>query len=490
MKIAPGQILRSVTGKTLKILDFIEEGGQGRVFKAKVQETNQDMVVKVFLPSFNRTSIIKRTQLLISLNLPAKCATLKTPIDMILEDFQVAHCSPFVRGKLLDDYLTNPAPDFLSNLILAVALCHSVAVLHEQNIVHGDLQARNVMVGREKGIFAIFMIDFDNFTATGLPLPDCLGHQLYMAPELWDALQKKKNKNPDMYTDRYSLAVLLHEILLLKHPLSGADYNEKAFREAVYTGKWLHDPVYSLFSFEELGGYPPQILNAEVAQLFRKAFSLNPMERPTAKNWEVTLCKMLNQVYLCPACSCPCMIDASKTRCPLCQASYPLLQMVLPGSKTIALDQSRLIGRKDFAREAMSVSEKHAIIKRNGPETIMIPMGRYGTYRKDTSGSWRKLQDNTPVVLQDGDCLKMANQEVKIVRTSAKKNRSPSLKSIKIVEEEAKDEWFPLLTMVEGKEVKKDKSFVKGKTLSPPPEKKEEPKKSVLAKIWGDLFSD
>ena len=413
MNISVGQTLITQSGKKLKILDFIEEGGQGRVYKGKLLGSNQNVVAKFFLATSKNKTLQKRIEFLIKLNLTRKCPTFQTPIDMIIKGSQIGHYTPFVSGKVLDDYLTAPNSLFISHIILALALAQSVEVLHNQNIVHGDLQARNVIINNEEKFLRLFMIDLDNFKAPGLPSPDCLGHQLYMAPELWDSLRNKTNKVPDFYTDRFALAVLLHELLLLKHPATGADHDERKFRIAMCSGKWFHDPSYSTSSSGDLGGWPSNILNAEICQLFRRAFSLDITVRPTAKEWVEALCKTLSHTFLCPYCSCPCLVDPSKKDCPLCNSSYPILKIILPDRKTITLNKPMILGRSTFAN-AMTVSQKHAIIKKNGPEVLLIPIGMNKTFRKTPSGIWQVLKNNVPVILNVGDQLKFADQLVRI----------------------------------------------------------------------------
>src|SRR6185369_12934218 len=165
------------------------------------------------------------------------------------------------------------------------ALARAVDVLHQRNIAHGDLHADNLLVHRRGTVVEGHLIDLDNFNAPNLPPPPCVGHNLYMAPELRQSSSGKMSVLPDILADCFSLTVLLHEIILVRHPAAGADASEADFNRAMCTGAWRHDPARAARGGAALGGFPAEVLNAGLMRLFRRGMSLDRGERPTAAAW-------------------------------------------------------------------------------------------------------------------------------------------------------------------------------------------------------------
>ncbi|KAG8902678.1 hypothetical protein FRB99_004267 [Tulasnella sp. 403] len=120
--------------------------------------------------------------------------------------------SPWVNDGSLDIYLrAHPdanRPEFI--LQTASALVH----LHENNIIHGDIKASNILVSSEREPHAL-LCDFGssrlNIDPT-LPGLKGIGPVRWQAPELWD------NQPKSYRSDSYSFGVTIYEILSGKEP--------------------------------------------------------------------------------------------------------------------------------------------------------------------------------------------------------------------------------------------------------------------------------
>jgi DNA-binding helix-hairpin-helix protein with protein kinase domain len=285
--------------------------------------------------------------------------------------------------------------------------------MHKRQIAHGDLHAENLIIDHIGSVFQLHVIDFDNFNAPGVPRPPMVGQNLYLAPELRAALAKGKHAIPDLYTDRFALGVLMHEIILLRHVAAGADENEADFEKAMCSGRWLQDPAATDRPKGSSGGYPVEVLNADLGRLFRSALSLSPPKRPSPMDWESELGRAINSVYCCPYCGGPCLVDVSKVKCPLCDRAFPALIAVVNRRTSIDLSGGATpIGRKDLGG-SMKVSSRHAVFRRVGGETWIESFGSNGTYRWNGSG-WTRLPDRKPVIVQSGDRLRIADVEVQL----------------------------------------------------------------------------
>ena len=68
----------------------------------------------------------------------------------------------------------------------------------------------------DPSIASICMIDIDNIYIPGGDSGNVLGTSRYMAPEIMN-----KQVSPDIFTDAYSLALILFELLRVGHPYVG-----------------------------------------------------------------------------------------------------------------------------------------------------------------------------------------------------------------------------------------------------------------------------
>jgi hypothetical protein len=180
-------------------------------------------------------------------------------------------------------------------------------------------------------------------------------------------------------------------------------------------GTWIRDPALQSQSSAARAGYPVGVLNNELNRLFRKSLSRDPNERPLAEEWKSALAKAINNVYLCPECGCPTIIDSSKRACPLHNHLYPTLKIVVDATgQVISLDRATtVVGRNDLGGSP-HVSHRHLICRRIGPEFWIESLGRNGTYRWSGS-SWVRLPDNKGIIIQNNDRLRIANTEVRVL---------------------------------------------------------------------------
>jgi len=410
--IQKGKIVKSDSGARIRVENLIRAGGQGTAYRATAMKSAEKGVLKIFHKQFADSDTVKRLLFLVSQDLRSLCPVLCTPTDVLTRRNLVGHYTPFAPGQLLEEFLANPDSTFVDSLQLALTLAHAVAVMHARQIAHGDLHSENVIIDRVGSVFHVAVIDMDNYNAPGIPSPPCVGHNLYMSPELRAALAKKCPTIPTIRSDLFSLGVLMHEIILLRHVAAGADDTEGAFQKAMCSGRWLQDPAAADKPTGNLGGYPVEVLNADLQRLFRAALSLDPAERPSANAWELELGRAFNSVHCCPTCGGPCVIDASKVSCPLCKRSFPHLTLrIAANHSTIPLMHgATVVGRTELGG-SQKVSARHAVFRRVGPETWLESTGGNGTYR--WSGfKWIRLPDRKPLLVQSGDRLKLADVEV------------------------------------------------------------------------------
>lgn len=410
--IKTGKVVKSDSGRRIRVDGLIKQGGQGEAYYATEVNSGQKGVLKVFHKRFANGDTVKRLRFLVDQDLQSACPVLCAPIDVLDKRDVIGHYTPFADGQSLEEFLGNPNSTFLEQMQLAITLAHAVDAMHSRKIAHGDLHAENLIINRVGSVFQLHVIDMDNFNAPGMPLPPCVGHNLYMGPELRAALAKGQPAIPTVETDLFSLGVLMHEIILLYHVCAGNDASETGFQKAMCSGRWLLDQAAADRPGGSLGGYPVEVLNAGLARLFRSALSLDPAKRPSAASWEAGLGAAFNSVYCCPNCGGPCVIDVSKVKCPVCATPFSHLTLRFNGHAIPLAKGATAVGRAELGG-SMKVSLRHAVFRRVGPETWIESSGSNGTYRWNGSG-WTRLPDRKPLLVQGGDRLKLGDVEARL----------------------------------------------------------------------------
>ncbi len=409
--LASGQLVKSDSGKTIKAQELIKAGGQGQAYRAVEMNSGEKGVLKIFHSILATHETLKRSQFLISLKLNQASPLFRAPVELINESGLMAHYAPLAPGQTLEDLLEGPIFPLREGIQLGIAICQGLEILHARRIAHGDVQSGNLFVHRSGTVFEAFLIDLDNFNAQGVPAPPSVGHDLYMAPELREALAQKKPAIPDIQAELFSLGVVMHEVILQFHPAAGAD-DEASFHQSMCSGKWVHDPENG-WKHHLVGGYPPQVLNPHLMGLLRRSFSMDRAARPAAGEWRGALREALDQVDLCTSCGIQSLTDLSRFPCPFCGFMDHSMRIILSSGKVIPLhDGETMVGRKDLGG-SMYVSSQHAVFRSIGAQTYCESIGKNGTYR--LAGSrWRRLPDGKPVPVQKGDRLRLADVDALI----------------------------------------------------------------------------
>ena len=241
---------------------------------------------------------------------------------------------------------------WLHSLQWTIRLAAAIKKLHSMGIAHSDLSARNVVVDPLTGCCAV--IGTDALVIPGLSPPDILGTPGYVAPEDIATkalpLDDAGRKPPSIQANLHSLAVLIHEFLLSRHPLRGPKLHST---ESAEEDERLSMGEKALFiehprdssnrprnlkvTYEDLG--PTIGTNARrfLPNLFYLAFVEglhNPTVRPTAHEWERALCRTTDLLIPCGNPSCDekwfIYIEQEKPRCPFCswklQEQIPVLE--------------------------------------------------------------------------------------------------------------------------------------------------------------------
>jgi len=222
--------------------------------------------------------------------------------------------------------------NFMMMLKIAISLARSIRRMHAAGLAHSDLSNNNVLIDPKTGNCVV--IDIDSLVVPGLFPPEVVGTRGYIAPEVLETMEypygDSRRALPCIETDLHSMAVLIYEYLLIRHPLNGPKHipgvsaEEEDFQLMGPQAVFIEDPNDNSnrpddleVTIHDLGPY--------LESLFVKVFSVglhSPKERPTAMEWEQGLLKTWNLLYPCenPDCSAKWFImhDVHNPVCPFC----------------------------------------------------------------------------------------------------------------------------------------------------------------------------
>jgi serine/threonine protein kinase len=172
------------------------------------------------------------------------------------------------------DISSLPFPD---QLVLLKTVAHSLRILHDRGIVHGDLKPSNVLIKRTELGYTTKLIDFDNAYLAGEPPPpeEIVGTMNYYAPELVGYIQETGTAAAELTqkADIFALGLIYTEYLTGTLP--------------------PFDPAHQYAGVAARAGevlrLPPTTLPAPVVELVDRMLLADPAARPTIAEIHSTL---------------------------------------------------------------------------------------------------------------------------------------------------------------------------------------------------------
>lgn len=162
-------------------------------------------------------------------------------------------------------------PNYHLTRLLAKTVCYSIRILHDLNIVHGDLKPDNILIKKTSLGFSGKLIDFDDSYFSGNPPTEreCLvGTPEYYSPEqaayIMDEDEEISGSTLTLKSDIFTLGIILCEYFTGKKPVLTTGFSSTW--SCVDDGKdfWFGKPI-----------------SKDVALLIKRMLSLKLEERPT-----------------------------------------------------------------------------------------------------------------------------------------------------------------------------------------------------------------
>ena len=404
MENLSGNVITTVAGKKYKLGKLAGYGSQGVVYA----DSTGDLMIKLYYPSGSEAvdaDILDRLRFIKNVKMPKNFVAI---LDLIDKPYVGYVMERVVDYRPLNSYLIpdndipyaewyNRGLGLRERIFIGYIIAKAFGELESGNLSYCDISGNNILVKTGKNA-SVKMIDVDNIYVAGKTAASVLGTPRYIAPEVIS-----KQKNPDVLSDNYSLAVILFELLRVGHPyisddvLDGTPEDE----EAALAGK------YDYVTDENSTNMLPAdvVLTDKLKALFERCFvdgKKNRMVRPSAKEFEFALLEASNKVIKCPSCGAwhyPRKKKGVYEGCPWCdQPSKPkarlnFYDLLTEGrnyrvGKTVDGSKQGKLVNTYILREGKNQIKSLYVLRYDDPSKDLRCADNFMTLAKDAKGYW------------------------------------------------------------------------------------------------------
>jgi len=208
------------SGQECIVEEFLGGGGQGEVYRVKIGSENY--ALKWYF-NHNQTPQLKKSL--------SELVKRGSPSNNFLWPKLIIECEKqfgyvmdlrppeYEKSQKLLDRKFSLSYSKACNACLLLA--DSFRKLHINGLSYQDISWGNIFINPKDG--NILICDNDNVTPHGSTVAGIGGTYGFMAPEV-----VRGEKLPDTYTDMFSLAALMFQMLFLEHPLNGSRWADIA----------------------------------------------------------------------------------------------------------------------------------------------------------------------------------------------------------------------------------------------------------------------
>jgi serine/threonine protein kinase len=214
MEDLAGVTIVSVRGQKYKLTGQAGFGAQGVVY----EENTGQYMVKLYYPSGCQSiddDVFERLRFIKDIKIPKNFVTI---VDLITSPYPGYVMEKVIDYKPLNSYLIpdkelsfsewyNKNWGLLERLFVGYVIAKAFGELEKNNLSYCDISGNNILIKIGQSA-SVRMIDVDNIYIAGKGKSAILGTPRYIAPEVIS-----RQKNPDVLSDNYSLAVILFELL-------------------------------------------------------------------------------------------------------------------------------------------------------------------------------------------------------------------------------------------------------------------------------------
>lgn len=320
-----GMTVAAESGSQYKLAKQAGSGAQGVVY----EEAAGKYMVKFYYPSGSKaidSDILDRIRFIRDIQMPKNFVSV---VDVIEKPYIGYVMGKVVGHKPLNSYLIpdknmrfpewyNRGLGLYERIFVGYIIAKAFGELEKSNLSYCDISGNNILVKIQNGA-SVKMIDIDNVYIAGKGKAAILGTPRYIAPEVIS-----RQRNPDVLSDNYSLAVILFELLRVGHPylsdevLDGTPEDEE--NALAGHAEYVTDENSTNMLPADV------VFTDKLRELFKRCFvdgKANRLSRPSATEFEYALLEASNKLIKCPSCGAwhyPKKVGKTYEKCPWCDA--------------------------------------------------------------------------------------------------------------------------------------------------------------------------
>jgi serine/threonine protein kinase len=399
-----GYTIATKSGKAVKVIDKIGEGGQGAVYK--VECNGEFKALKWYSGKKIRDPKKFYDNLYNNVKKGAPTSAFLWPLDITEKDGEAfGYVMDLRPGEYKDFTLFLLAKEKFASVTASVnAALHITAgfrELHNKGYSYQDLNDGNFFINPKTG--AVLICDNDNVSEYGKS-SGIAGKARYMAPEIVTG-----KSSPGVKSDSFSLAVVLFQLFVMSHPFEGRKTCVPCMTEKLEKEFFGEKPIFIYDSVDNSNSPEPGIHRNAIKrwklyppclrEMFQKAFNKQALNDPNYRvleiDWIRLFIRLRAEIFKC-SCGEVFFADAlQETPCPACGKKNRFSMYMKTARYNVPLHQRTKLftchteaESNDFATLTAEVNQKNGVFEIKNISNkawIVSDNGRQFTVAHDSS---------------------------------------------------------------------------------------------------------